>query len=63
MDGRALAARIREKLKQEIEHLSTAKRREVADRIRIAREFGDIAQVVATMMMMVVTEIIAVRVT
>jgi transcription elongation factor GreA len=33
-----------EKLKQEIEHLSTAKRREVADRIRIAREFGDIAE-------------------
>src|SRR5436305_2675924 len=33
-----------EKLKHEIEHLSTAKRREVADRIRIAREFGDIAE-------------------
>ena len=33
-----------EKLKQEIEHLSTDKRREVADRIRIAREFGDIAE-------------------
>jgi len=33
-----------EKLKQEIEHLSTAKRREVADRIRVAREFGDIAE-------------------
>jgi transcription elongation factor GreA len=33
-----------EKLKQEIEHLSTQKRREVADRIRIAREFGDIAE-------------------
>jgi transcription elongation factor GreA len=33
-----------EKLKQEIEHLSTEKRREVADRIRIAREFGDIAE-------------------
>jgi len=31
-----------EKLKQEIEFLSTAKRREVADRIRVAREFGDI---------------------
>src|SRR5919198_975779 len=31
-----------EKLKQEIEHLSTVKRREVADRIRVAREFGDI---------------------
>jgi transcription elongation factor GreA len=33
-----------EKLKQEIEHLSSHKRREVADRIRIAREFGDIAE-------------------
>jgi transcription elongation factor GreA len=33
-----------EKLKQEIEYLSTDKRREVADRIRIAREFGDIAE-------------------
>src|ERR671926_211422 len=33
-----------EKLKQEIEHLSTTKRREVADRIRVAREFGDIAE-------------------
>jgi transcription elongation factor GreA len=33
-----------EKLKREIEHLSTLKRREVADRIRIAREFGDIAE-------------------
>jgi transcription elongation factor GreA len=33
-----------EKLKQEIEHLSTVKRREVADRIRIARQFGDIAE-------------------
>ena len=33
-----------EKLKQEIEHLSTTKRREVADRIRTAREFGDIAE-------------------
>jgi transcription elongation factor GreA len=33
-----------EKLKQEIEHLSTQKRREVAERIRIAREFGDIAE-------------------
>jgi transcription elongation factor GreA len=31
-----------EKLKQEIDYLSNAKRREVADRIRIAREFGDI---------------------
>jgi len=33
-----------EKLKQEIEHLQTTKRREVADRIRVAREFGDIAE-------------------
>ena len=33
-----------EKLKVEIEHLSTEKRREVADRIRVAREFGDIAE-------------------
>ena len=32
------------KLKAEIEHLSTVKRREVADRIRDAREFGDIAE-------------------
>ena len=33
-----------EKLKIEIERLSTDKRREVADRIRIAREFGDITE-------------------
>ena len=33
-----------EKLKKEIEYLSTEKRREVADRIRVAREFGDIAE-------------------
>jgi transcription elongation factor GreA len=33
-----------EKLKQEIEYLSNEKRREVADRIRTAREFGDIAE-------------------
>src|SRR3954462_11505950 len=33
-----------EKLKQEIEFLSTAKRREVAERIKTAREFGDIAE-------------------
>jgi transcription elongation factor GreA len=33
-----------EKLKQEIEQLSTEKRREVAERIRVAREFGDIAE-------------------
>jgi transcription elongation factor GreA len=33
-----------EKLNQEIEYLSNDKRREVADRIRTAREFGDIAE-------------------
>src|SRR5207245_3298578 len=33
-----------ERLKQEIEHLSTDKRREVAERIKQAREFGDIAE-------------------
>jgi transcription elongation factor GreA len=33
-----------ERLKTEIEELSTTKRREVAERIRIAREFGDIAE-------------------
>jgi transcription elongation factor GreA len=33
-----------ERLKQEIEHLTTTKRREVADRIRVAREFGDITE-------------------
>jgi transcription elongation factor GreA len=33
-----------EKLKQEIEYLSTTKRREVADRIRTARDFGDISE-------------------
>ena len=33
-----------EKLKQEIEYLSNDKRREVAERIRTAREFGDIAE-------------------
>jgi transcription elongation factor GreA len=32
------------KLKAEIEHLSTDKRREVAERIRVARQFGDIAE-------------------
>ena len=32
------------KLQQEIEELSTVRRREVAERIRIAREFGDIAE-------------------
>jgi transcription elongation factor GreA len=33
-----------EKLKVEIDYLRGDKRREVADRIRIAREFGDIAE-------------------
>ena len=33
-----------EKLRQEIEILQTEKRREVAERIRVAREFGDIAE-------------------
>jgi transcription elongation factor GreA len=33
-----------EKLKTEIEELSTTKRREVAERIKEAREFGDIAE-------------------
>ena len=33
-----------EELKQKIEHLSTERRREVAERIRAAREFGDIAE-------------------
>ena len=33
-----------EKLKSEIEHLSTVKRREVAARIKDARDFGDIAE-------------------
>ena len=33
-----------EKLKEDIEHLSTVKRREVAERIKQAREFGDIAE-------------------
>ena len=33
-----------EKLKQEIDQLRGEKRREVAERIRVAREFGDIAE-------------------
>src|SRR5215217_7647077 len=33
-----------EKLKEEIEFLSTTKRREVAARIKEAREFGDISE-------------------
>jgi transcription elongation factor GreA len=33
-----------EKLRSEIEYLQTEKRREIAERIRIAREFGDIAE-------------------
>ena len=33
-----------DKLKAEIEHLQTVKRREVAERIKEAREFGDISE-------------------
>jgi transcription elongation factor GreA len=33
-----------EKLKGEIDHLTTVKRREVAERIKEAREFGDISE-------------------
>jgi transcription elongation factor GreA len=33
-----------EKLKEEIEYLSTDRRRDIAERIRVAREFGDIAE-------------------
>ena len=33
-----------EKLKSEIQYLSNDKRREVADRIRVARDFGDISE-------------------
>ncbi|MFQ5426376.1 MAG: transcription elongation factor GreA [Gaiellales bacterium] len=33
-----------EKLKEEIDHLATSKRREVAERIKQAREFGDITE-------------------
>jgi len=32
------------RLKEELEHLSTERRREVAERIKEAREFGDIAE-------------------
>ncbi len=32
------------KLEQELEHLKTVKRREVAERIKVAREFGDISE-------------------
>jgi transcription elongation factor GreA len=32
------------RLKEEIEHLSNDKRREVAERIRVARQFGDITE-------------------
>src|SRR5580700_5039007 len=32
------------KLNEELEHLSTAKRREIAERIKEAREFGDISE-------------------
>jgi transcription elongation factor GreA len=33
-----------EKLKEEIEHMRTVRRREVAERIKVAREFGDISE-------------------
>ena len=33
-----------QKLKNEIEYLSTERRREIAERIKLAREFGDIAE-------------------
>jgi transcription elongation factor GreA len=33
-----------EKLKQEVDFLSNEKRREIAERIRVAREFGDISE-------------------
>ncbi|MBF6620249.1 MAG: transcription elongation factor GreA [Patulibacter sp.] len=33
-----------EKLKQELDHLTTVKRREVAERIKDARDFGDISE-------------------
>src|SRR5436309_15636921 len=33
------------KLKEEIQYLSNDKRREVAERIRVARQFGDIAEI------------------
>ena len=39
-----LTAEGHNKLKEEIEHLSTVKRREVAERIKQAREFGDITE-------------------
>jgi len=39
-----LTAQGYEELRQKLENLQTVKRQEVADRIRIAREFGDIAE-------------------
>ncbi len=33
-----------EKLEEELEHLTTVKRREVAKRIKVARDFGDISE-------------------
>jgi transcription elongation factor GreA len=33
-----------QQLQREIEHLSTTRRREIAERIKLAREFGDIAE-------------------
>lgn len=39
-----ITAEGREKLREEIEHLSTVRRREIAERIKEAREFGDISE-------------------
>jgi transcription elongation factor GreA len=39
-----LTAEGHKKLQREIEYLSNDKRREIAERIRVAREFGDIAE-------------------
>src|SRR3954453_18889319 len=33
-----------EKLKTEVEHMRTVRRREVAERIKVARDFGDISE-------------------
>ncbi|TCI75738.1 transcription elongation factor GreA, partial [Exiguobacterium sp. IPBC4] len=34
----------KEKLEQELEHLKTVKRKDVAERIKIARSFGDLSE-------------------
>ena len=34
----------KEKLEQELEHLKTVKRKEVVERIKIARSFGDLSE-------------------